>query len=290
MSRKLRNGLIGAAAGLGVAALLVPTIAGGNARPKPPTEVPLVARLTGAAEVPGPGDVDGTGAVAITIDPVTDELCYDLAVGGISTPTAAHIHEGAVGTAPPMNIRVTLAAPTTGTSSACIINAETIGFADLIAANPQNFYVNVHTADFGAGAVRGQLAVGPASNNTYVLGEPVRAYDSRNDTAAGKLTAGQTRTISLQSGVSSSGTVLGVPAGATAALVTLTITETEGAGFVKIYSNAVAEPPTSNINWSQDGQNLAVATVVAVDALSQVKVTGGNDDTHVVLDVTGFLY
>src|SRR5262249_60877034 len=35
--------------------------------------------------------------------------------------------------------------------------------ADMI-ANPQNYYTNVHTSQFGGGAIRGQLALVSASN------------------------------------------------------------------------------------------------------------------------------
>lgn len=285
MARKLRNGLIGAGAGVLVAAVLVPTMAGGNARPTPGTETPLVAPLTGAAEVPGPGDDDGSGAAAVTIDVDNDEICYDLAVTGIEAATMAHIHVGGPTVAGP--VIVDLVAPAAGSSSGCVIDTD----AASIAADPAGFYVNVHNATFPAGAVRGQLATGPAPNNTYVLPTPLRAYDSRTSTA-GIFAPGDTRTISLQSGMSSGpAPVLAAPPGATAALVTLTVTETEGAGYLKIYSDVLtSEPPTSNINWSMDGQNLAVATTVAIDEQGEIKVTAGFGSTHVVIDVVGFLY
>jgi hypothetical protein len=284
MSRKLRNGLIGSAAGLAVAALLVPAVAGGNARPDPDVETALVAQLSGGAEFPGPGDSDGTGAASATIDLANLEICYDLAVAGILPATAAHIHRGAVGVAGP--IVVDLTAPTAGSSSGCVIDPDVAE----IAADPAGFYFNVHTSDFPAGAIRGQISVGPDSNNVYLLGEPLRNYDSRT-APAGKCQAGQTRTISLQTGRSASGAMtLAVPSGATAAQVTLTVTETENDGFLTIFSAALAvQPTTSNINWSETGQNLAVATNVAVDAQSEVKVFCF-ENTHFVLDTTGFYY
>ena len=81
-----------------------------------------------------------------------------------------------------------------------------------------------------------------------------------------------------------------VPAGATAAVVTLTVTETNGpGGFLKLYGAASAEPATSSINWSGSDQNLSVSTLVAVDASGQVKVTGGANSTHFVIDVIGYV-
>lgn len=270
---------------MAVAALLVPALASGNARPQPRTDTPLLTRLSGAVEVPGPGDPDGTGAAAVTVDADANHLCYDLSVSDITPAVAAHIHVGPVGVAGP--IVVDLTAPSAGTSSGCVVDAD----AAAILAEPANFYVNVHTPDFPGGAIRGQLGEAVSGAKTFLLPEPLRAYDSRND-PADKLAPGQTRTISLQQGVGAAGTsVLAVPPGALAAIVTLTVTDTEGGGFVKLYSAALTtEPPTSNINWSESNQNLAVSTPVAVDAQGRVKITGGFGATEVVLDVTGYLY
>jgi hypothetical protein len=118
------------------------------------TSALLDADLTGGAEVPGPGDPDGSGEAFL--DLVGDGLlCVRVQVRGIGTPTAAHIHDGAPGVAGP--IVVTLPTPTFNAASDCVDVAPEV-YAD-IAANPGDFYVNVHNAEFPAGAVRGQLAV-----------------------------------------------------------------------------------------------------------------------------------
>jgi hypothetical protein len=113
----------------------------------------LATVLTGAAEVPGPGDVDGIGAAVITIDTDADRICWLLAVKRIQLPaTAAHIHVGSSTVAGPVVVGLT--APNAfGISFGCTVNA----VADAIAANPAGYYVNVHTVDFPAGAIRGQL-------------------------------------------------------------------------------------------------------------------------------------
>jgi hypothetical protein len=78
-------------------------------------------------------------------------------VEGIDPPiTAAHIHVGAAGTAPPDNVVVPLSAPTSGFSSGC--TAVDCDLALAILQNPENYYVNVHNDDFPAGALRGQLS------------------------------------------------------------------------------------------------------------------------------------
>ncbi len=119
---------------------------------------PFSTELTGAAEVPRPGDLDGTGTAKITVNPGQEEVCWEIRVQGITLPaTAAHIHVGAAGTAPPNNVVVTLSAPdASGFSSGCTtVDRE---LAKAILKNPENYYVNVHTTDFPGGAIRGQLS------------------------------------------------------------------------------------------------------------------------------------
>jgi CHRD domain len=114
----------------------------------------LTATLTGAAEVPGPGDPDGAGTAAITLNQGQNEVCFELTVSDIAAATLAHIHSGAAGAAGPAV--VTLTPPAEGSSKGCVsADAELI---KNIRQNPQDFYVNVHNADFPDGAVRGQLA------------------------------------------------------------------------------------------------------------------------------------
>jgi hypothetical protein len=115
---------------------------------------PLATTMTGAAEVPGPGDPDGSGTASIRLNPGQGEVCFELTVSGIAPATAAHIHVGAVGVAGPVVVGLT--PPTSGTSSGCVTADPTLIKA--IIQNPEQYYVNVHNADFPAGAVRGQLS------------------------------------------------------------------------------------------------------------------------------------
>ena len=113
----------------------------------------LTATLSGAAEVPKPGDPDGTGTAVIRINPGQERLCFTLQVVGIDPARAAHIHRGAPGVAGP--VVVPLAPPAEGTSQGCL--TVTRELADQLLRDPAGFYVNIHNAPFPAGALRGQL-------------------------------------------------------------------------------------------------------------------------------------
>jgi hypothetical protein len=110
--------------------------------------------LTGAAEVPGPGDADGGGSANLTINPGQGQVCYTLSVSDIDPATMAHIHKAAVGVAGP--VVVALRAPTNGSSKACATVGRPLALD--ILKSPADYYVNVHNQPFPSGAIRGQLA------------------------------------------------------------------------------------------------------------------------------------
>lgn len=113
--------------------------------------------LTGAAEVPGPGDPDGSGTAMVTLNPGTEQVCWSIHVSGIAlSATGAHIHEidPAKGFG---DVVVSLSPPDeSGHSSGCT-SADRELILDII-KNPEEYYVNVHSTEFRAGAVRGDLS------------------------------------------------------------------------------------------------------------------------------------
>jgi hypothetical protein len=114
----------------------------------------LATALTGAAEVPGPGDPDGAGTARLTLNSGQEEICFALSVSGIAPATAAHIHEGSAEMAGP--VVVTLVPPTSGSSSGCV--AVDRDLVKEIRNDLANCYVNVHNSEHPAGALRGQLS------------------------------------------------------------------------------------------------------------------------------------
>jgi hypothetical protein len=128
-------------------------LAGALAAPALAAPTKIDVTMTGANEVPGPGADKGEGKAMLTLDPDKGQVCYMLHSSGTDTPTAAHVHKGAVGVAgPPV---VMLEAPAKGMSQGCVAVAADVLSA--IIATPSDYYVNVHTAAFPKGSMRGQL-------------------------------------------------------------------------------------------------------------------------------------
>lgn len=136
-----------------------------HAKPvKPPQRATFFATLLGRNEI-GPngqrraGDLDGQGgATVVTTD---TQLCFAVAVRGISTPTGLHVHRGR----PNQNGDIVVpldplpASGDPGASARCVGVAS--GLLQEITKHPIRFYVNIHTGDFPDGALRGQLHRAP---------------------------------------------------------------------------------------------------------------------------------
>jgi hypothetical protein len=115
---------------------------------------PRVATLSGSAQVP-PADPDGTGFATIRLNLGQRRVCWEISVSNIAPANAAHIHAGAAGVNGP--ILVPLSPPTNGSSSGCTEGVDRALIKDII-QHPDQYYVNVHNAEFPAGAIRGQLS------------------------------------------------------------------------------------------------------------------------------------
>ena len=134
-------------------------------------ETTLTSTLAGgAAEVP-PGDPDGSGSASVTIDPAAGTLCYEITVQNIAPATASHIHVGAPGVAGDVVVGLDTDG-FEGSTEGCIEPMEDAAALQAILDNPGGHYVNVHTADFKGGAVRGQLAAAQAPNTATAPASP----------------------------------------------------------------------------------------------------------------------
>jgi CHRD domain len=254
--------------------------------------------MTGADEagttpVTPPGDAVAVGQSLVTVNTATNEVCGNLSATDLAPFNGFHIHKGDENT---RNGPIVVDwAPPKGSIapfSKCVI-ASSPALAQDIAAHPENYYVNVHTDAFPAGAISAQLgfrtSFSQETQETQLLGAPVRVYDTRFN-SEGKFTPGTTRMIDLATS--------GIPVAARAAIVTVTVTRADAAGFLTVYSNALTVAPnTSNVNFTAD-EDIANNITVATDGNNKIKITSGAAGTtpgavgsneDVVVDVVGYL-
>jgi hypothetical protein len=112
--------------------------------------------MSGASEVPGPGQDLANAQFILKPTSAPDAFCFEGTVYGIDEPiTGAHIHDGSAGEAG--DVVVPLMPPSEdGFLASCAFDVDPALVADIL-ANPADYYVNFHTATFPAGAIRGQL-------------------------------------------------------------------------------------------------------------------------------------
>ena len=144
----------------GAAVLAGATGVGGIALADGSTEH-LRTTLSGAEEVP-PADPDGRGTARLKIDTESGEICWRLRFHDIATPFAAHIHgpDAPAGVNAPVFVGLfpPVADPDAlerGHAKGC--TTASVAMARAIVAEPGEFYVNIHNAEFLGGAIRGQL-------------------------------------------------------------------------------------------------------------------------------------
>jgi hypothetical protein len=117
--------------------------------------------LSGANEVPGPGDPDGSGTATVTLNPGEGTICVETTFADIALPvTGAHIHEAPAGSSGGIVVPFVGGGGAAGPADSNMISACASASAEQIAAigaNPGNFYLNLHNGEFGPGAIRGQL-------------------------------------------------------------------------------------------------------------------------------------
>ena len=150
---RVRAAIAGVLAGALAVVLIGVVGAGAKGGVQQSSSKALFAVLTGAKEPEG-GDPNGRGSFTAIVD--GNRLCYGLTNKNIADPAAAHIHEG--GRRVAGDVVVPLQQPSSGdpgASSDCVRISRSLGRA--ILANPNQYYVNVHTAGLPDGAIRGQL-------------------------------------------------------------------------------------------------------------------------------------
>ena len=139
--------------------------------------------------------------------------------------------------------------------------------------------VELGRTDRSLGCLQGSGS-GPASG--YVATNPVRVLDSRNGTGgySTRWSAHETRPLTV-AGVGP------VPAGATAVVLNVTVTDATAPSFLTVAPTGGVVPLASNLNFVA-GQTVANLVTVAVGAGGKVDLTNFNGSVNVVADLVGY--
>jgi len=125
---------------------------------------------------------------------------------------------------------------------------------------------------------------GRTSAGAFHAISPARVYDSRG--GDGKLADGAERNVSV---VGPNGGTPVVPLGARAVAVTLTVTDTEGAGgFLAVRPAGTPYAGPSSINWFGPNQNIATTVISQLGGDRLLTMHGGAASTNLIVDVTGY--
>jgi hypothetical protein len=79
----------------------------------------------------------------------------------------------------------------------------------------------------------------------------------------------------------------GIPAGAQAVSLNITVTNTQGPGFILIFPQGAAQPDVSTLNYVA-GQTIANAAVVPLGAGGGITVIAGVSGTDLIIDTNGY--
>jgi MYXO-CTERM domain-containing protein len=135
----------------------------------------LVSGISNAASVQYKASLDGkqetpanpstaTGSATLVHDTTTNKLTGTVTLTGITATSAQHIHNAACGVSGAPTTNGTLPAPA---ANVIAVNV-TLTAAEATALAAGDLYVNVHTAAYGGGEIRGQIY--PNASATVCLG------------------------------------------------------------------------------------------------------------------------
>ena len=127
----------------------------------------------------------------------------------------------------------------------------------------------------------------------HLYGTPFRITDTRSGTGLaatgqGPIPSGSERTISLTAGFQGPLAAPALPGTARAALVTLTLADTVGSGFLALIAGGSTYFGTSSVNWSANDQFIANTVIVPVSAAKVTVHAGGAGTTNFIIDLVGY--
>jgi len=233
--------------------------------------------------------VGGNGLSAATATSLRAPLA--LPQGAVLREVTFFVFNSSVGTS--LSVGVTVVAPPSATAGGSFAftqagaNAHTVTITSF-PFNPLDPATRSYSlsAFLQSGAthalVGARVAYTPPGLSFVPLPAQARKLDTRlAGPLTGKIETNQTKVLSLAPELP--------PGVGKVALLNLTITETEGSGFLALFPGGTDNPGTSSINWSSSGLSLANSAVVAVPAGAEVAILcGGGGRTHVVVDLVGY--
>ena len=125
----------------------------------------------------------------------------------------------------------------------------------------------------------------PSTPLPFIALAPCRVADTRGNGFSGPfgppyLAAGTPRDFPIAG-------QCGIPAGAVAVSLNLTVTETSATGYLVAFAQGDPIPPTSNLNYSE-GQTVANAAIVALGATGGITVVPVAAGLHLIVDTNGY--
>lgn len=123
-----------------------------------------------------------------------------------------------------------------------------------------------------------------SASSGFASVSPQRILDTRSGIGApqGKVAAGAPVNVMIAGNA-------GVPAGATAVALNLTLTNSTGSGFVEAYPGGSTQPNASNVNYTAAGQTVAGYAIVPLGADGSINLAkGGPGAVDLIADVSGY--
>ncbi|MGB3737228.1 MAG: hypothetical protein WA964_19900 [Ilumatobacter sp.] len=135
-----------------------------------------------------------------------------------------------------------------------------------------------------------KLAGTPTAGSLHTLAFPVRVFDTRIGDDPVKPAADSVSEVDLTTKLDGSDSGLG--AGSTAALLNITIADSDNKGFFSVSAAGVQTPDAevfSSGNWTQAGTNLGTSVTTAISADGKIDIElGPEGGTHLIVDVVGY--
>jgi IPT/TIG domain len=228
---------------------------------RPGSGLPNAGHTLGAGgtlnvQVTGAGGVPATGVSAailnVTVTNTTNQSFLTVWPAGATRPTASNLNWTASVTIPN---RVFV--PVSATGQISVFN--NVGSADVIID------------------VAGYFTDATATGKLFTAQSPVRIADTRM--TGGTLGPGGTFTLQVSG-------LAGVPSGASAVVLNVTVTNTTNQSFLTVYPSTGSRPLASDLNWvsGQTIPNMVVATLGTTGAVTFFNNVGSAD---VVVDLAG---